>query len=45
MEDDEEPGSLSLIPKIQELHIIQIFGFDGKINQFKSIFTKFLIWL
>lgn len=31
MDDDEE--SVDLIPKIPELHIIQIFGFDGKVGQ------------
>lgn len=36
MEDDTE--SVDLVPKIQELHIIQIFGFDGKIVQ-SSIVT------
>lgn len=30
MEDDSE--SVDLIPKLQELHIIQIFGFDGRIK-------------
>lgn len=34
MEDDVE--SVDLVPKIQELHIIQIFGFDGKVVQCQS---------
>jgi hypothetical protein len=32
MEEDTE--SVDLIPKVHELSIIQIFGFDGKISKF-----------
>lgn len=38
MEDDNE--SVDLIPKVQELNIIQIFGFDGKfcsVNELPSL--------
>lgn len=34
MEDDAE--SVDMIPKIQELHVIHIFGFDGKFEQQQS---------
>lgn len=38
MEDDAD--SVDLIPKIQELHIIHIFGFDGKVERHKSTSFK-----
>lgn len=35
MEDDTE--SVDLIPKIQDLPIIQIFGFDGQLETSKTL--------
>ena len=38
MEDDNE--SIDLTPKIQELPVIQIIGFDGNFNKFHQVFSK-----
>lgn len=39
MDDDNE--SVDLIPKIQELPIIQIFGFDGNYIKFPQFLLNF----
>lgn len=38
MEDDNE--SIDLTPKIQELPVIQIFGFDGSFIKFQRVFLE-----
>lgn len=40
MEDDAE--SVDLMQKVQEMHIIQIFGFDGKTSSISREFFDFL---
>lgn len=39
MEDDAE--SVDLEPKIQDLHIVQIFGYDGKVMIVETLKVSF----